>query len=104
VQDDFNAGVGTYVVSYGAAPKAKPADVKKVLGGKYKVEGVRAKITSDVAEKDGALWAGGYKLADAKGEDVVKSIKAGSKYELRGELVEDDKGGVTLALSKAEAK
>jgi len=95
--------VGTYVVSFGATPKTKPSDVKKVLG-KYKIEGVKAKITAAVAEKDGALWAGDYKLADAKGESVLKDVKAGGKYELRGDLAEDDKGAVTLSLSKAESK
>jgi hypothetical protein len=104
VQDDFSGGIGTYVVSFGATPKTKPSDVKKVMGAKYKIEGVRAKITAAVAEKDGALWAGDYKLADAKGESVLKDVKAGGKYELRGDLSEDDKGAVTLALVKAEAK
>jgi hypothetical protein len=95
--------VGTYVVSFGATPKTKPSDVKKVMG-KYKIEALKAKITAAVAEKDGGLWAGDYKLADAKGEAVLKDVKAGGKYELRGDLSEDDKGVVTLALTKAEAK
>lgn len=91
-------------MSFGATPKTKPSDVKKVMGAKYKIEGVKAKITTAVAEKDGALWAGDYKLADAKGESVLKDVKAGGKYELRGDLAEDDKGAVTLSLTKAESK
>ena len=45
-QDDFQAGVATYIVTFDATPKATVADVKKEVPAKYKIEEVRLKITT----------------------------------------------------------
>ena len=102
-QDDFSAGVGTYVVTFDAPPKVKIADVKKEIG-KYKIEEVRMKITT----KAEGNKAGDVTLANPKGgDDLLKEVAAlkGKKVTLSGVLSEDDKGGRTLTLSKVtEAK
>ena|SRR5579863_2705653 len=101
-QDDFSAGVGTYIVTFDAPPKVKIAEVKKELG-KYKVEEVRLKITT----KAEGNKAGDLTLANPKDEDLLKDVKAmgGKKVVLSGVLSEDDKGNRTLTLSRvAEAK
>lgn len=102
-QDDFSAGVGTYVVSFEAPPALKMADIKKSVG-KYKIEQVRLKITTMAPEgnKVGALT-----LANPKGEDLLKEAQGlkGKKVVLSGVLSEDDAGAQTLTLSRvAEAK
>ena len=98
-QDDFSAGVGTYIVTFDAVPKATVADVKKEMG-KYKLEEVRLKITTKAPEGD--------KVGDItlKGEDCLKELKGlqGKKVVLSGVLT-DEGSGRLLTLSKvAEAK
>ena len=99
VQDDFQAGVGTFVVSFAENPKVKVADIKKELG-KFQVVDVKARITAAVTEKDGSSWAGGYRLANPKDEDLIAKAK-GKPMVLSGMVTEDDKGS-TLTLSKVE--
>jgi hypothetical protein len=99
-QDDFAAGVGTYLVTFDAPPAAKVADVVKVAG-KYKIAEVRMKMTTKAPE--------GNKVGDITltGDDVLKELKElkGKKVVLSGVLTDDAKGGRSLALSKvAEAK
>jgi hypothetical protein len=94
-QDDFEKGVGTYIVSFDAMPKIKVADVKKELG-KYKVDMVGLKITTVAA---------GNTVGDmALAGDLVKEVESlkGKKVVLTGTLTEDDKGKQTLTLSKVE--
>ena len=98
-QDDFSAGVGTYIVSFDALPTATVADVKKEIG-KYKVEEVRLKITVKAPE--------GNKVGDITlaGDDCLKELKElkGKKVVLSGVLTDDGKGRL-LTLSKvSEAK
>ena len=94
-QDDFSAGVGTYIVTFDAPPAAKVADVKTAMG-KYKLEEVRLKITVKAPE--------GTKLGDITlaGDDVLKELKElkGKKVVLSGVLTDQDKGGRLLTLSK----
>lgn len=102
-QDDFSAGVGTYIVAFEAPPKVKVADVRKELG-KYKLEEVRMKITTKAPE-GGKL--GDLTLANPKDEDLLKEVAShkGKKVLLSGVLTDDDKGNRTLTLSKVtEAK
>jgi len=99
-QDDFSAGVGTYIVTFDAPPAAKVADVKKEAG-KYKVDEVRLKITVKAPE--------GTKLGDITlaGDDCLKELKElkGKKVVLSGVLTDQEKAGRLLTLSKvAEAK
>jgi len=99
-QDDFSAGVGTYIVTFDAPPKAKVADVKKEIG-KYKLEEVRLKITVMAPE--------GTKIDDITlaGDDGLKQLQElkGKKVVLSGVLTDQEKEGRTLTLSKvAEAK
>jgi hypothetical protein len=101
-QDDFSAGVGTYIVTFDAPPKVKIADIKKEIG-KYKIEEIRMKITS----KAEGNKAGDLTLANPKDDDLLKEVAAqkGKMLVLSGVLSEDDKGNRTLTLSKvAEAK
>jgi hypothetical protein len=101
-QDDFSAGVGTYIVTFEAPPKVKIADIKKEIG-KYKIEEIRLKIT---AKAEGNK-AGDLTLANPKEGDLLKEVEShkGQKLVLSGVLSEDDKGNRTLTLSKvAEAK
>ena len=98
-QDDFAAGVGTYVVSFEGLPKATVADVKKEIG-KYKVEEVRLKITVKAPE---GTTLGDLTLA---GDDCLKELKElkGKKVVLFGVLTDEGKGRL-LTLSKvSEAK
>jgi hypothetical protein len=100
-QDDFSAGVGTYIVSFEAPPKIKIADIKKEIG-KYKIEEIRLKITT----KAEGTKAGDLTLANPKDGDLLKEVAAlkGKLLVLSGVLSEDDKGNRTLTLSKvAEA-
>jgi hypothetical protein len=101
-QDDFSAGVGTYIVTFEAPPKVKIADIKKEIG-KYKIEEIRLKITT----KAEGNKAGDLTLANPKDGDLLKEVEAlkGKMLVLSGVLSEDDKGNRTLTLSKvAEAK
>ncbi|HXX94747.1 MAG TPA: hypothetical protein VEN81_14030 [Planctomycetota bacterium] len=101
-QDDFNKGTGVYIVTFGSPPKVTLADIRKNLG-KYKLEGVKAKIT---VVASGAT-AGDLILANPKDEDLLKTLEElkGKKVVLSGALTEDDKGKQTLTLSKVtEAK
>jgi hypothetical protein len=84
---------------YEKTPLVKPTVVAKELG-RYKLERLRAKFTSAVEEKVGALWAAGYRLA--KEEDV--ELKAGATYALVGVISEDEKGALTLKVTKATPK
>ena len=94
-QDDFSAGVATYIVKFDAPPAAKVADVK-AAAGKYKIEEVRLKLTVKAPE--------GAKLGDIAltGEECLKELKElkGKKVVLSGVLTDTDKGGRSLALSK----
>ena len=102
-QDDFSAGVATFIVTFDAPPKVKMADVKKQVG-KYKLEQVKMKFTTDAPE---GAKVGDLTLANPKDEDLLKEAAAlkGKKVVLSGVLTEDDKGAQTLTLSKvAEAK
>jgi|SRR5688572_22423348 len=93
-QDDFSAGVGTYIVTFDAPPAAKVAEVK-AAAGKYKLDEVRLKITVKAPE--------GTKLGDITltGDDCLKELKElkGKKVVLSGVLTDTDKGR-GLALSK----
>ena len=98
-QDDFSAGVGTYIVTFDALPAATVADVKKEMG-KYKLEEVRLKITTKAPE--------GHKVGDITltGDDCLKELKElkGKKVLLSGVLTDEGKGR-QLALTKvSEAK
>ena len=98
-QDDFSAGVGTYIVTFDAPPKATVADVKKEMG-KYKLEEVKLKITVTAPE--------GTKIGDLTlaGDDCLKELKElkGKKVVLSGVLTDQEKEGRLLTLSKvAEA-
>ena len=77
----------------------KPSVVAKELG-RYKLERLRARFTAAVEEKDGALWAAGYRLS--KEEDV--ELKAGAAYALVGVVSEDEKGALSLKVTKATPK
>ena len=99
-QDDFQAGVATFIVTFDAQPKVKLADVQKEVG-KYKLDQVKMKFTTDAPE--------GAKVGDLtlKGDELLKELSGlkGKKVVLSGVLSEDDKGAQTLTLSKvAEAK
>ena len=98
-QDDFSGGVGTYIVTFDAPPKATVADVKKEMG-KYKLEEVRMKITTKAPE--------GNKVGDLTlaGDECLKELLGlqGKKVVLSGVLT-DEGSGRKLTLSKvAEAK
>jgi hypothetical protein len=94
-QDDFSAGVGTYIVTFDAPPKATVAEVKKEIG-KYKLEEVRMKFTTKAPE--------GVKLGDLTlaGEECLKELKElkGKKVVLSGVLTDQEKEGRLLTLSK----
>jgi hypothetical protein len=96
-QDDFNKGVGTYIVTFDAMPKVKLADIKKEVG-KYKLETTSLKITV-VA---GGHTVGDMVLANPKDEDLLKTLDElkGKKVVLSGLLSEDEKGKQTLTLAK----
>jgi hypothetical protein len=99
-QDDFSAGVGTYIVTFDGPPKATVADVKKEIG-KYKLEEVRMKITTKAPE--------GTKLGDLSlaGDECLKELKElkGKKVVLSGVLTDQGSEGRLLTLSKVtEAK
>ena len=94
-QDDYQTGVGLFTVTYPKSPLVKPSVVAKELG-RYKLDRLRARITAPVEEKDGALWAAGYKLAK---EDL--DVQPGKTYALTGVITEDEKGALTLTLTKA---
>ena len=96
--DDYQPGVGLYTATFEKSPLVKPSVVAKELG-RYKLERLRAKITAPVESKDGALWAAGYKLVASDVE-----LKAGAAYALTGVVTEDDKGALTLTLTKAVPK
>jgi hypothetical protein len=101
IQDDFSAGVGTFIVSFGENPKVKVADIKKELG-KFELVSVRAKVTAKVEEKNGECWAGGYKLANGKDEDLLSKVKGKpGPFVLTGMVTEDEKGA-TLTLTKVD--
>jgi hypothetical protein len=97
--DDYSGGVGLYTATFEKPALVKPSVVAKELG-RYKLERLRARITAPVASKDGALWAAGYKLAKEEGVDV----QPGKTFALTGVVTEDEKGGLTLTLTKAVAK
>jgi hypothetical protein len=102
-QDDFSAGVATFIVTFDAPPKVKMADIKKQVG-KYKLDQVKQKLTTPAPE---GAKVGDLTLANPKSEDLLKEVAAlkGKKVVLSGVLSEDDKGAQTLTLSKvAEAK
>jgi hypothetical protein len=99
-QDDFSAGVATFIVTFDAPPKVKLADVQKEVG-KYKLDQVKMKFTTTAPE--------GAKVGDLtlKGDEQLKELAGlkGKKVVLSGVLTEDATGAQTLALSKvAEAK
>ena len=96
--DDYQPGVGLFSVTFEKPPLLKPSDVASELG-RYKLERLRAKITAAVEEKDGALWAAGYRLAKEEVE-----VKPASTYVLTGVVTEDEKGALTLTLTKATPK
>ena len=99
-QDDFSAGVATFIITFDAQPKVKMADIKKEVG-KYKLDQVKMKFTTTAPE--------GAKVGDLalKGDEELKELAAlkGKKVVLSGVLSEDDKGAQTLTLTRvAEAK
>lgn len=96
-QDDFQRGVGTFVVTFDAVPAVTPGDVQKALG-KFKLEGVGLRITSVIED---AAHVGGIALANPKEGDLLKDVAAlkGKKALLTGTLTADDKGQRTLTLS-----
>jgi hypothetical protein len=96
--DDYQPGVGLFSVTFEKPPLLKPSDVARELG-RYKLDRLRAKITAAVELKDGVLWAGGYRLSK---EDVA--VKPASTYLLTGVVSEDERGVLTLTLTKAEPK
>ena len=98
-QDDFSAGVGTYIVSFDTVPTATVAEVKEKIG-KYKIEEVRLKLTTKAPE--------GGKVGDIvlAGDDCLAELKElkGKKVVLSGVLTDEGKGR-KLTLSKvSEAK
>lgn len=110
--DDFQAGTGTFIVSFKETPKIKRSEVAKSVG-KYKLSEVKAKITTLVTEKDGSCMAGDVKLAagaDQASKSALATAKelcaAKKKGVLYGVLTEDEKSGaLTLTLQTAsEAK
>lgn len=101
--DDYQPGVGIYTAVFEKPPLIKPSVVAKELG-RYKLERLRARITAAVEEKDGVKRAAGYTLVKGEEEDLVGGLKAGAVYALVGVVREDEKGNLSLALSKAQAK
>lgn len=99
LQDDYITGTGLFTVKYGTSPLVKPSVVARQLG-RYKLERLRAKITAAVEEKDGAKWAAGYRLSKTEDEDLVSALKSGTRYALVGVVAEDEKGALTLAVTK----
>ena len=101
VQDDFQRGVGTYIVKFDAVPAVKPEDVKKALP-KYKIESTGLKLTVPI---DDPTQVSGIRLANPPDEDLLKEVAAlkGKKAVLSGTLTADDKGQRTLTLSKVAA-
>ena len=100
-QDDFQKGVGTYIVKFDAVPAVKPEDVKKALP-KYKIDSTGLKITAAI---DDPSKVGDIRLANPADEDLLKEVAAlkGKKAVLSGTLTADDKGQRTLTLSKVAA-
>ena len=97
-QEAYTPGVGIFSVTFDQPPLLKPSAVAKELGA-YKLDRLRARVTAAVEEKDGALRAAGYAIA--KGDvDVLP----GKTYLLVGIVSEDEKGSLTLTLSKATLK
>ena len=99
-QDDFSAGVGTYIVTFDTIPTVTLADVKKEAAGKYTLEEVKLKITTKAPE--------GTKVGDItlSGDDCLKELQElkGKKVVLSGVLSDEGKGR-KLALTKvSEAK
>ena len=99
--DEYVPGKGLFSVTYPAAPSAKPSDVKKLLVEPYVLDQVRATITVVVAEADGVRKAGAYRLSN--GDVDPATLELGKRYVVRGNLSEDEKGVVTMALDRADA-
>ncbi len=97
-QDDYQPGVGLFTVTYPTSPLVKPSIVAKELG-RYKLDRLRARITAPVELKDGVLRAAGYQVAKA---DL--DVLPGKTYALTGVVTEDEKGVLTLTLTKAQPK
>lgn len=99
-QDDYLSGTGLFTVKYEKPALLKPSVVAKELG-RYKLERMRARFAATVEEKDGAKWAAGYRLSKSEDEDLVGPLKAGTRYALVGIVAEDEKGSLTLSVTKA---
>ncbi len=103
-QDDFASGVGTYLVTFDAAPAVKMADIKTNVG-KYKLEKIKMKVTGKAAEKNKVWSVGTLALAKAKeGDDLLPKVAElkGKVLILVGFLAEDDKGKQSLELTSVE--
>lgn len=101
--DDYQPGIGTYTAVFEKPPLVKPSAVAKELG-RYKLERLRAKFSAAIEEKDGVKRAGGYALVKSDDEDLVSGLKAGAVYALVGVVREDEKGNLSLALTRATPK
>lgn len=105
------SGKGSWIVHFEGQPKVALKAISEAVG-KYKVEAVKAKITSKVVEKDKGFMAGDIALANGKEKDapdVLKEVAAFVKEKkdtlvLRGVLTEDDKGKQTLVLTRVDEK
>ncbi len=98
-QDDFSAGVGTYIVKFDAPPAVKMADIQKEVG-KYKLDKVQMKLTGKAVEKK-SVWSIG--LITLTGDNAAKIAECKSKVVIvTGVLTEDAKGKQSLEVATVE--
>jgi hypothetical protein len=98
-QDDFSAGVGTYLVKFDAPPAVKMADVTSNVG-KYKLEKVAIKVTGKAVEKNKVWVLGTYALT---GDGAAKAAELKGKLLIvTGTLSEDAKGKQSIEVASVE--
>lgn len=98
-QEDFNAGVATFLVKFGAPPAVNMAAIKKEVG-KYKVDKVAMKLTGKATMKKD-VWSIGKVALTGDMTSKVAELK-GKTLIVCGVLSEDEKGNQSLALTNVE--
>jgi hypothetical protein len=100
-QDDFAAGVATFIVKFDAAPPptVTMATIRKEVG-KFKVDKVGMKLTGKAVEKN-KVWTMGTTALTGDMTSKVAELK-GKTIIVVGALTEDDKGKQSLALTNVE--
>lgn len=98
-QEDFNAGVATFLVKFDAPPAVTTAAIKKEVG-KYKLDKVAMKLTGKATEK-AKVWHLGNVALTGDMTAQVAELK-GKTIIVVGTLTEDDKGKQSLALTSVE--